>query len=445
MKKKRTATALKVQAEEKKPKIEVKHETSEEEEEEEEDEEEIEEVEVSESEEVEEEDNEQVEEEEEFEEVEEEEEEEEDEDDEEEDDDEEEEEEDEESSKKETLRKLLEPLPKDRIIELLKEAVLNDRSIVDSLIHTAEVDPAHRKIFVFGLGWDATTNQLQSVFKKYGEIEECTVVTDKVTGKAKGYGFVLFKTRKSAKKSLKNTQKKIGNRFTTCQLAAIGPGEPSNKKDTTGTPDPTGRKIFVANVKPHVNPNALRTYFAKFGEIEDGPLGIDNVTGKFKGFTMFVYKTVDGLKKALEVPNKVFDGCKLECRQAVENQRGNKNKKTNNNMQPGGSNNSEIGNMGYGYGLYPPQLMNPTGGIMIGQNPMLVSGLNQGSSGYGMSTVSPGMMANYGAQLGLHGLGPYQNTQVGRASGGGNSSQVAARERSGRGSLEDDYPSYHGR
>ncbi|XP_076948497.1 UBP1-associated protein 2B-like [Bidens hawaiensis] len=436
MGKKRAGTATKAQAEEKKPKIVVKNEPSEEEEEESEaEEEETQEVEVTDSEE-------EVEEEEE--EVEEEEGEEENEDDE--------EDEDDESSKKESLRKLLEPLPKEKIIEILKEAALNDRSIVASLTQTAEVDPAHRKIFVFGLGWDATSDQVLSVFKQYGEIEDCKVVTDKVTGKAKGYGFVLFKTRKSAQKSLEQTQKKIGSRMASCQLAAAGkPGAPGNTQ-TTATPDPAGRKIFVANVLSHVDPNALRVFFAKFGEIEEGPLGLDNVTGKFKGFAIFIYKTVDGCKKALEEPNKAFDGCKLQCRQAVDNQRGNKAVKST----PPVTNNNETGNAGYGNygGLYAPQIVNPAAGLMVGANPMLMSALNQNSvsstaqpfglgGGYGINTVGSNMLANYGSQLGLPGLGGYQTPQVGRSST--DTSAVAGRQQSGIGSLAPNFPSYLGR
>ncbi|GJS61099.1 UBP1-associated protein 2A-like protein [Tanacetum coccineum] len=192
MRKRAAAAELKVKAEEKKPKIVAKHEIFEEEESE--GEEELEEVEVSDTEQVNEDDEEEVEYEEVEEEVEVEEEEEEEEDQEEE----EEEEEEDEASKKETLRKLLEPLPIEKIIAFFKEAALNDPSIVANLTQTSEVDPAHREIFVFGLGWDATADQVLSVFKQYGDIEECRVVTDKVTGKAKGYGFVLFKTRESA-------------------------------------------------------------------------------------------------------------------------------------------------------------------------------------------------------------------------------------------------------
>ncbi|XP_039788928.1 UBP1-associated protein 2B-like [Panicum virgatum] len=62
--------------------------------------------------------------------------------------------------------------------------------------------------------------------------------------------------------------------------------------------------------------DALRVFFSKFGEIEEGSLGADRDTGLFRGYAIFFFKTPDGLKKALEEPTKVFDGCELQCRRA---------------------------------------------------------------------------------------------------------------------------------
>ena len=43
-----------------------------------------------------------------------------------------------------------------------------------------------------GLGWDTTTETLMVVFGQYGEIDDSKVVFDKISGKFKGYGFILF-------------------------------------------------------------------------------------------------------------------------------------------------------------------------------------------------------------------------------------------------------------
>ncbi|GFS37817.1 UBP1-associated protein 2A [Actinidia rufa] len=125
---------------------------------------------------------------------------------------------------------------------------------------------------------------LTSEFGKYGEIEDCKAVCDKVSGKSKGYGFILFKRRIGAKKALKEPQKKIGSRMTSCQLASAGP-VPAPPPTAPPVSEYTQRKIF---------------------------------TGKFKGFCLFVYKSVESAKKALEEPHKSFEGHTLHCQKAVD-------------------------------------------------------------------------------------------------------------------------------
>ncbi|CAK9166958.1 unnamed protein product, partial [Ilex paraguariensis] len=212
----------------------------------------------------------------------------------------------------EKFQKLLEPYTKDQLMEFIVDAALKDASLFDRIRDTADKDVSHRKIFVHGLGWDTTRETLTAAFKQFGEIEECNVVTDRVTGKAKGFGFVSFKTRKAAAKALKNPRKKIGNRITSCQLASVGPMPPPQSQDTAS------RKIYVSNVNHDVDPERLRAFFAKFGEIETGPLGFDMQTGKSRGFALFVYKTQEGAKKVLEEPYKMFEGHQLHCQRAAE-------------------------------------------------------------------------------------------------------------------------------
>ncbi|XP_043692233.1 UBP1-associated protein 2A-like isoform X2 [Telopea speciosissima] len=381
----------------------------------------------------------------------------------------EEEEEEDETSKREQIRKLLEPFGKDQLIEILKEAALKDRSVISNISKAAESDPVQRKIFVHGLGWDATTETLVSAFKQYGQIEECNVVTDKLTGKSKGYGFVLFKTRKGARKALQQPQKKIGNRMTACQLASSGPmpSQPSI--------DATGRKIYVANVGPHINPEKLRAFFAKFGEIEEGPLGYDRNTGKLKGFAIFVYKTQEGSKKALEEPIKMFEGCTLQCQRAGEGLRDNKSQAA----VAAGSAVLPPNDLAltYAMGLNPGmmyQSFNPA--AMVGQNPgmgvlnpaldaslnhaamtpSVGSGLSPSVNRSGTPTVglsaayashtsinsfSPSVIGSYGSQAALQGLGAYQSAQLGQSSA---VASAATRSQPGLG-LIGAMPSYFGR
>lgn len=217
------------------------------------------------------------------------------------------------------LPSLLEPYTKSQLIDLISDAAARDASLHRRIREFADRDVSHRKIFVHGLAWDATKETLATSFGRYGEIEDCNVVLEKATGKAKGYGFVLFKTRKGARKSLRSPQKKINNRIATCQLASLGPPSSGGAgSSSAGAGSASSRKIYVGNVPADTDVVRFRDFFAKFGEIETGPIGFDVRTGRSRGFALFVYKTASGFERALREPHKVFEGHKLHCQKAAE-------------------------------------------------------------------------------------------------------------------------------
>ncbi|XP_042513857.1 UBP1-associated protein 2A-like [Macadamia integrifolia] len=223
----------------------------------------------------------------------------------------------------EPVQKLLEPFTKEQLIDLLREATDNHPDVLDRIRKVADVDPVHRKIFVHGLGWDTNAEILINAFRQYGEIEDCNAVCDKISGKSKGYGFILFKHRSGARKALIQPQKRIGNRMTACQLASAGPIPPPAPA-APPVSEYTQRKIYVSNVSADIDPQRLLNFFAKYGEIEEGPLGLDKQTGKPKGFTLFVYRTVESARKALEDPQKNFEGHILHCQKAIDGPKPNK-------------------------------------------------------------------------------------------------------------------------
>lgn len=51
-------------------------------------------------------------------------------------------------------------------------------------------DTTLTKIFVGGLAWETQSETLRQYFEQFGEIFEAVVITDKNTGRSKGYGFV---------------------------------------------------------------------------------------------------------------------------------------------------------------------------------------------------------------------------------------------------------------
>lgn len=53
-------------------------------------------------------------------------------------------------------------------------------------------DTTWTKLFVGGLPYHTTDKSLREHFAVYGAIEEAVVITDRQTGKSRGYGFVSF-------------------------------------------------------------------------------------------------------------------------------------------------------------------------------------------------------------------------------------------------------------
>jgi RNA recognition motif-containing protein len=55
-----------------------------------------------------------------------------------------------------------------------------------------------KKLFVGGLSWGTTDEGLHGAFERFGEIVEAKVITDRETGRSRGFGFVTFANDESA-------------------------------------------------------------------------------------------------------------------------------------------------------------------------------------------------------------------------------------------------------
>ncbi|MBT7910220.1 MAG: RNA-binding protein [Verrucomicrobia bacterium] len=55
------------------------------------------------------------------------------------------------------------------------------------------------KIFVGGLNWDATDDDLRESFGECGTITDAVVVNDRDTGRSRGFGFVTYSSDEEAK------------------------------------------------------------------------------------------------------------------------------------------------------------------------------------------------------------------------------------------------------
>lgn len=71
------------------------------------------------------------------------------------------------------------------------------------------------KLLVRNLSRTTTEDELIALFSPFGDIQSCTLVMDKETGKSKGFGFVEIPRQGDAKAAMKNLNGKdvAGNKI----------------------------------------------------------------------------------------------------------------------------------------------------------------------------------------------------------------------------------------
>ncbi|KAL0442669.1 UNVERIFIED_CONTAM: UBP1-associated protein 2C [Sesamum latifolium] len=282
----------------------------------------------------------------------------------------------------EDAEKILEPFTKEQLLPILRAAVLRHPDVLEAVRTVADADPVQRKLFVRGLGWETTTEKLRQVFAAYGELDEANtiVITDKNSGKSKGYGFVTFKHIDAAILALKEPNKKIDGRITVTQLAAAGNSGNSHSSDVAL------RKIYVGNIPFEISSERLLAHFSMYGEIEEGPLGFDKQTGK----------------------------AKVVCKLATDNKKQKPNVAPPGGMVPGMPNSGPMGMQApnYGMGGYNTAMGGPGGPGGQGYG----GGYGGGASIYdGVGGAGPG---EYGGGLGNAGGYRIPPTSIGMQSSG---------------------------
>lgn len=83
-------------------------------------------------------------------------------------------------------------------------------------------DTTFTKIFVGGLPYHTTDKSLGDFFEQFGDIEEAVVITDRQTGKSRGYGFVTMADAKAAERACRDPNPIIDGRKANVNLAYLG-------------------------------------------------------------------------------------------------------------------------------------------------------------------------------------------------------------------------------
>lgn len=60
------------------------------------------------------------------------------------------------------------------------------------------------KLFIGNLDWAATSEDLKTLFEQYGAVKEAVIITDRMSGRSKGFGFVTYEDAADAANAVQN-------------------------------------------------------------------------------------------------------------------------------------------------------------------------------------------------------------------------------------------------
>ena len=76
-----------------------------------------------------------------------------------------------------------------------------------------EEDDQEKKLFIGGLNYSTTEDQMSEFFSKFGKVSKAIIMKDKMTGNSRGFGFVCFQDLAAVEDCMKAGNLQLGGRL----------------------------------------------------------------------------------------------------------------------------------------------------------------------------------------------------------------------------------------
>lgn len=161
------------------------------------------------------------------------------------------------------------------------------------------------KIFVGGLNWETTSDDLKAYFEQFGGVTDCTIKTDPNTGRPRGFGFVVFEDPSCVDRALAHGSHSLGGK-------TIDP-----KRAKRLGPEPV-KKVFVGGLDPNTPESEVREYFGQYGTIEDLTLPFDKLNNVRKSFAFITFESEEPVEQLCANPMHTVGGKSVEVKKATQ-------------------------------------------------------------------------------------------------------------------------------
>jgi len=158
--------------------------------------------------------------------------------------------------------------------------------------HNKHEDEEAGKVFVGGLSWETTQDNLLGYFSRFGEVIDCVVMKNAETGRSRGFGFVTFSDPGNIDAVVANCPHTLDGR--TIDPKPCNPRSMQKPKKTTVFP-----KVFLGGLPSSITETDLRAFFSRYGEVFVVVIMYDQEKKKARGFGFLSFTTEDAVDRAV--------------------------------------------------------------------------------------------------------------------------------------------------
>lgn len=158
-----------------------------------------------------------------------------------------------------------------------------------------------KKIFVGGIAYDVSNEDLTSHFTQFGEVAQAQVKFDRVTGRSRGFAFVEFAAGEGCKAALAAREQTIKNK-----QVEVKPAKSRENK-----------KVFVGGLPSDYAEADLRTHFEQYGKVEDIEWPFDKMTKARRNFAFIVFEEEESADRASAQMKQTFGTRECDVKKAV--------------------------------------------------------------------------------------------------------------------------------